>query len=224
MAVRFYDEALVEKIKGWVKDADMKILRPDEVARLFQIKADLSEDKALKMPLISISRESSISAQNGSWSKKPMTFDGYMMEATEKSTKQLNAIGIIVRYQIDVFTKKYEEGDEYFRNLLFNLVNYPELTITIPYNNSNFTHVAHIKVISPAQDNSDIPQRLFPGEFTRWTITLEIDDAYLFSVPVVNNVKVSGIVLETSAIDGTELEEEDIGLEDIEEENIHNDN
>ena len=39
MAVRFYDEALVNKIQEWVKDPNMKVLKPDEVTRLFQIQA-----------------------------------------------------------------------------------------------------------------------------------------------------------------------------------------
>jgi hypothetical protein len=38
--------------------------------------------------------------------------------------------------------------------------------------------------MSTIEDTSDVPQRLFSGQFTRWTIRLNIDDAYLFSVPV----------------------------------------
>ena len=36
MGVRFYDEALVNKIKSWVKDKEMRILSPENVDKLFQ--------------------------------------------------------------------------------------------------------------------------------------------------------------------------------------------
>ena len=35
---------------------------------------------------------------------------------------------------------------------------------------------------SDISDNSDIPERLISGQFTRYTIQLEIDDAYLFDI------------------------------------------
>ena len=41
--------------------------------------------------------------------------------------------------------------------------------------------------MSTVEDTSDIPQRLFSGQFTRWSIRLTIDDAYLFSAPVEKN-------------------------------------
>ena len=40
MAIRYYDEALTEKIKSWVKDPDMRVLSPNDSTRLFQMKAD----------------------------------------------------------------------------------------------------------------------------------------------------------------------------------------
>ena len=197
MAIRFYDDALVKKIQSWIpSNSDMTILKPEEVSRLFQIKADANNDKPLTLPIIAISRDSDVSAQNNIWVKKPMTFDGYMLESNEKSTKQLNAIGIVLNYQIDIFTKKYEEGDEYLRNFLFNFVNHPELKVVIPYNNSDYVHTSNIKVMSPISDTSDVPLRLFPGQFTRWTFKLEIDDAYIFAVPVVNNVSIGDLLVE----------------------------
>lgn len=40
---------------------------------------------------------------------------------------------------------------------------------------------------STVSDNSDIPERLISGQFTRMSIRLTIDDAYLFSVPFMDN-------------------------------------
>jgi len=36
-------------------------------------------------------------------------------------------------------------------------------------------------------DNSDIPERLIKDQFTRMSLKINIDDAYLFSVPFMNN-------------------------------------
>ena len=38
------------------------------------------------------------------------------------------------------------------------------------------------------QDNSDIPERLISGQFTRFTIAITVDDAYIWSVPIRNNL------------------------------------
>ena len=55
MAVRFYDSALVEKIKKWTRDPNLQILKPDETTRLLQITADKNNDKPVKLPIIAIS-------------------------------------------------------------------------------------------------------------------------------------------------------------------------
>lgn len=186
MGARLYDEALYNKIQKWVKDPNMRILKPDEVTRLIQIKADLNSDKPLKLPMIALSRNTDIEIL--SVNKKPLTFDGMMIESNEKKTLQINAIPITIGYQLDIYTLKYEEGDEYLRNFIFNFVNSPKLTVVLPYNGVNYQHNANVTLLSPVEDNSDIAQRLFPGQFTRWTIKLLIEDAYLFSLPYVNNV------------------------------------
>ena len=71
------------------------------------------------------------------------------------------------------------------------------LTITIPYNNTNIKHNSSIELDATVSDNSDIPERLFPGQFTRWTLVLHVDNAYLFSAPYKNNVHIGSINVET---------------------------
>jgi hypothetical protein len=45
-------------------------------------------------------------------------------------------------------------------------------------------------VLSNISDTSDIPQRLFVGQFTRWTIQLEILDAFLYNIPYRKNWRI----------------------------------
>ena len=165
MAIRFYDEALYNKIQKWVKEPNMKILKPDEMTRLVQIQADENNDNPIKLPLIGLSRASEVEIINPT--KRPMTFDGKMLDADEAKTIQLNAIPISLNYQLDILTRTYEEGDEYLRNFIFNFVNHPMLNITIPYNDVNIKHNARTRLNTTVRDNSDIELRLYSGQFTR---------------------------------------------------------
>lgn len=183
MGVRFYDKALLDKLKNWVKDPNLTILGPGEINRTFQIISDVNNDKEIRLPLIILSRNGTINIEN--ISKRPLTFDGSkLLYSNDKSKSvKLNAIPIELNYQIDVVTRYYAEADEYIRNFVFNLINYPKLSITIPYNDMNYVHNSNI-ILDPAiVDNSDNPQRLFQGQLSDWSIKFKIDDAYLFSVP-----------------------------------------
>jgi hypothetical protein len=182
MAVSLIDDALYAKIQGWIKDPKMVILKPNETLRLFQTVSDQTNDKPLTLPLIALSRDSEIEILQTN--KKPLSFSGQILDANSKSVQLFNGIPIIVRYQLDIYTRSFVEGDEYLRNFVFNFVNHPRLLVTIPYNNVNLKHTGNVRIDSTISDTSDIPQRLFSGQFTRWTIKLNIDDCYLFSIPI----------------------------------------
>ena len=167
MSIRYYDEALVDKIKRWVKDPNLQIIKPEESTRLFEMVADENKDQPLSLPLISISRDRSIEIIN-----------------TQKHIKiPANVIPINVGYQIDIYTKGMIEADEYVRNFVFNFINYPRMKINIPYNNLNVEHVVDLHLDSNIADNSDIKEHLFADEFVRFTLKINLEGAYLFSLP-----------------------------------------
>lgn len=185
MAVRFYDEALVDKIKLWVKDPNMKVLSPNDSSTLFQLRAEESNDRPLSLPMIAISRDNEFEIL--STAKKPLTYDGGHIDAVPEQSEVLNGIPIRLSYQLDIYCKYFAEADEYIRNFVFNIINYPNIHIEIPYNNSKIVHDSTLILDQTIVDNSDIPERLIPGQFTRMTIRMTIDDAYLFSVPFMRN-------------------------------------
>ena len=119
MSIRLYDDAIYKKIKRWVKDPNMKILSPSESTRLFQLRADQTNDKPIVLPMIAISRGSNI---NVNATKRAMTEDGQHVYATEDRSLVLNAIPMELSYQLDIYCKYFEEADEYLRNFLFNLI------------------------------------------------------------------------------------------------------
>ena len=188
MSFGLYDKALTEKIQRWVNDPNVKITSPDETKRLFQYRADINNDGPIELPLISIRRGKTITILNTS--KKPTTFDGYTLEANKNFIKSLSNVPISLDYQIDVYTRYLPEGDEYIRNFIFNIINYPTLNIHIPYQGVDYEHTSNIRLVSEVEDNSDIPERLIPGQFTRYTIGITVDDAYLWSVPIRSNLSV----------------------------------
>lgn len=189
MSATFYDKALLEKIQKWIKDPNVKIIGVDETRRLWTYRLDQNDDKPLQLPLISLSRSSNMTIKNVS--KQPLTYDGFRPRGTllrdkngniSGKVEQINGIPIRLEYQLDIYTRYYEEAEEYIRNFIFNLINYPKVKITLPYNSYYQEKICSITLDPTVVDNSSIPERLEPGQFTRKTITLYIDDAYLWDV------------------------------------------
>mgnify|MGYP006956376709 CR=1 FL=1 len=197
MAVRYYDDAMVAKLKRWIPDTSrLRVLKPDESSRLMQLNADDTNDKNFKLPFVTLSRDKSIELLSNV--KQNRSFDGLKMIDMHGTTAHFNVIPIKVQYQLDIYTKTYYEGDEYVRNFLFKLINNPLLIIEIPYNNSVLRHTANIRVLDTVSDTTDITEHMFPGQFTRWSIQMEIHDAFLFSIPYRNNWKFITPELEVS--------------------------
>lgn len=185
MAIRYYDAALLNKIKNWVKDPNMHLMSPQDSTRLFQMVAEQNDDTPLSLPLIALSRDPNMEIL--STQKKAMTYDGAHLRFDKDHSMLLNAVPIQLNYQLDIYTRYFAEADEYTRNFIFNFINYPKLHIEVPYNNANIVHDCTVRLESTVSDSSDIPERLISGQFTRMTIRLLIDDAYLFSVPFMDN-------------------------------------
>jgi hypothetical protein len=194
MAISYYDDAVTNKIKGWLADTSkLRVLSPDETTRLFQVIADDTNDKPAQLPLIAISRNKDI--EISSTIKQNKSFDGLTLDAgtVTTTTVHLNVIPIKTTYQLDIYTKKRIEADEYIRQYLFKLINNPQIIIDIPYNNFLVRHTANLRVLNTVSDTSDIPNHVFAGQFYRWTIQLELQDGFLFSIPQKQSAKLVSI-------------------------------
>ena len=202
MSVSLYDKALLDKLKNWVKDSSIKITGPEETRRLFEYTADQNNDKPITLPLITLRKSRTVTIN--SIQKQPLTYDGYRKNNNGIKGDQLNGIPITINYQIDIYTRYAEEAEEYVRNFIFNIINYPKVKIEIPYNNSRIIHDSNIRLSGEVNDNSDISERLVPGQFTRKTIPIYIDDAYLFDYRTKDTLKVdttTEVVLKNSIDD-----------------------
>jgi hypothetical protein len=195
--VSLYDEALINKIKNWTRNTNLRIVGPGEARRLFEVIADETNDKPIELPLISITRKGGFSLLQSH--KQPITFDGLTLEANIDKSLQLNSVPIRIPYQIDIYTRYLEEADAYVRNFIFNIINFPLLQVKIPYEDKYIPHDSNIKLDTDVEDNSSIPERLISGQFTRYSIGIYVDDAYLWDLRYRDNYLIDIIVNE----DGT---------------------
>ena len=210
MAIRYYDDALIYKLKKWIpENTNLRVLKPDESKRLFELTAEDTKDKPLTLPFIALSRNPDLELSLNI--KNSRSYDGLKIYGDDIKTAQLNIIPIVPEYQLDIYAKTVEEADEYLRCFLFKLINNPVITIDIPYNDSQISHIANIRVLETVSDTSGIQERLFSGQFNRWTIQLEIQDAFLFNIPMRKNWKIMGVrldVLEDTINDKIPIESE----------------
>lgn len=190
MSLYFYDTALIEKLRYWTQKTEIQIYGPDETRRLFEVITDKSSDQKIELPILCLRRSGAFDILN--INKKPLTYDGAITSKQSSTSTQFDAIPIQINYQLDVYAKYLQEADQYIRNLIFNIINYPTMKIQIPYDLSSYlTHYANIRVASNVEDNSAIPERMVPGLFTRLTLQLNIDDAYLWDIRTKGDVEIS---------------------------------
>lgn len=180
MSVRLYDDAIINKLKKWTKDTEVTVLAPNEVKELFSVVADKNNDNPISLPLIALSRPGGFTVLETT--ARPLGYAGLTLAASRDGAKNLRAIPISIPYQLDVYTRYQEDADEYVRNLVYNIINYPRLEVNIPYYDENIIHHSNIKMVGDVEDTSSIPERHVAGQFTRMSIALVVDDAYLFDI------------------------------------------
>lgn len=193
MALYFYDTALLEKLRFWTKKTNLHIYGPDETRQLFETIADETDDSPIQLPILCLRRSGGYTILN--INKKPLTYDGAFIERDDDVSTQIDAVPILINYQLDIYAKFLQEADAYARNLVFNIINYPTLKINVPYGESSyFSHYANIRIAQNIQDNSAIPERMVPGLFTRLSLSIDIDDAYLWDIRTRSNSVIIGDV------------------------------
>lgn len=180
MSVYLYDEALIRKLKNWTDNTQIHIYGPDETRQMFEVIGDETHDKPIQLPIISMRRPAGFSILNPN--KKPQTYDGIKIESSSDDAKmlKLSAIPIEINYQLDIYCRYRREADMLARSIIFNIINHPTLNVIIPYNDANLDHNANMRISADVEDNSDVPERFVPGQFTRLTLSISIDDAYLW--------------------------------------------
>ena len=180
MSLKMYDEAVLDKLRKWTNDTDVHVYGHDDTRRLFEVVASEGRDSPIKLPILCLRRIGGLHLINPN--KTVLSYDAITADKTEKTSLKLNAIPIDIEYQLDIYSKFQEEAEEYLREIVFNIINNPTCSVEIPYNDLNFVHHATLRISSDIDDTSDIPERLVVGQFTRYSVHLNVDDAYLWDV------------------------------------------
>lgn len=192
MSIRLYDEALADKIKSWLpSEAKVTVLKPDDLTRLYEIDAWTTGDKPIKLPMITISRDTDVTMNLPTWSTQSR--EGYTLMSNEGKWLKFRNITVALNYQIDIYTKKAIEADSLLSEFLFKIMLDNQIAIEVKNEEGlNIRHVSTLTLDSTIRDTSDISERLFPGQFTRWTINVAINDAHIFSLPYKNIWSIEG--------------------------------
>jgi hypothetical protein len=218
MAIGYYDDVITDKLKKWIPDNNkMRVLGPDESTRFFETLADDKSDAPVQLPLITLSRNKDIEVL--STIKQLRSFNGSIVTSPNERNLRVpersilfNVIPVKTLYQLNIYTKTKYEGEEYLRSFLFKLINNPQIQVHIPYNNVDLTHTAHLRVLETVSDTSDIAQHVFPGQFYRWTIELELQDGFLFNLPYKPNYYIGDVDITNGDIFEQEVNDSEIAF------------
>lgn len=189
MSLKLYDKALLEKLQTWTSQTKLHIYGVEETRQLWETSIDDSKtDSPISFPFISLNRDLGFTIINEGTTKRPLTYDGATFSVDDKNSMStvINAIPVMVTYQLDIYTRYAEEAEILAKNLVFNIVNYPAFEIEIP--SVKMKHTARIELNDEVNDSSNIPEVFVRGNFTRLTMKITVDNAYLFDVRELHNV------------------------------------
>ncbi len=191
MSTFIYDEALTEKFKNWTHKSQIEVYGPSETSRMFEVMAHKNDDEPIKLPIIQIERDRGFEITNSGQTRRPLSYDGRLINADSKYGEMLNVIPISISYQVNVYCRYAKEADILVRNLIFNVINYPGMQITVPkvviHNEDGTTgdmiHTARIELANNTiQDNSNERERFIEGNYTKLSFLIQINDAYLWDL------------------------------------------
>ena len=126
------------------------------------------------------------------------TWENYYIKTNDihpQYTEAIRAIPISISYQLDVYSRYAKEADLLMRNLVFNIINYPGFTISIP--KANLTHTARLVLSDSIEDNSNIPERFIEGNLTRLTANITVDNARLWDTRKLRNADIKIVLDDT---------------------------
>lgn len=200
MATFIYDEALVKKFNSWTSSENIHVYGPNETSRMFEVMADESGDESIKFPIIYLERNRSYRLINNAQTKRPLSYDGSLLNQFDDSAQMLNGLPISLDYVVNVYAKQAKQADILMRNLLFNIINYPGFEVVVPnvriYNEETedyetFSHTARMELSSnDIQDNSNEQQRFIEGNYTKLSALISVNDAYLWDVRQHRNAEI----------------------------------
>lgn len=182
MSIHFYDKAIVNHFRNLLDDNRIHILPVEQAIRFT---AQLQKDDVV-FPLISINR-TGWSMLNNRINWTASNVGGFQKRNNNGTNTLMKVIPIRINYQVDVFAVDRYTCDDIIREIFFNLVSTPTLSIDIPYRLDS-KHNFNVFIDDDVVDNSDTVEHVNKGVLFRNTFTMYTDDAYLFA----SNIQLHG--------------------------------
>lgn len=200
MAIRFYDEAIANKINEWFpSEYGIQVLKPDEVTRLYENKLDQNKDKPIKFPFVALSRDTTVELKLAT--QNPQTWGGKLISSDGNESLVMRNIDMSLKYQLDIYAAKAVQADELLREFVYKIMSDNQIVIEVPYNGQHIRHTSVMTLSNQIEDTSSIGERLFPGQFTRWTLHISINDAHLFSISRKSVIKIGNVGMFYNEVD-----------------------
>jgi hypothetical protein len=79
---------------------------------------------------------------------------------------------------------------------VFNFINFPSLTVVIPYLGEDLEHNSSLTLAQEVEDNSDVPERFIQGNFTRLSLSVVVSNAYLWDVRTKDTSSIGGVTID----------------------------
>lgn len=197
MSVYFYDKAITDRMRQIIRDDRVDIITPEKA-----FSKSLHKDDDIQMPAVSLYRPSySLSVLNRSM---PGYRQGIYTNDTEGKLYSTQYLPITINYQCDVYTRTRIQNDELVRELLWYFTLYPQLKMTIDYQNYKQSFTFNVFLGDQLTDNSDINEFENRGQYYRTTFEMVVDEAQLFKVNVESYDEVKCTVIAVSP-DGGEF-------------------
>ena len=198
MSVYLYDEAIANRLKTVLASGDVNIITPEKAFT----KSFEGQDNP-QFPAVSIYRDS----YTLTFETRNMTMyrRGRIEEDSELNLFATKALPIIIRYQIDVWTKTRQQNDEFVRDLIWFFTLYPEHKMTLKYSGFERTIKFNTFLEEDVVNNSQINEFEDKGQYYRSTFNIRVDEAKLF---MVNPIGTANFDYEIISIDSQSQEEE----------------
>ena len=181
MSVYLYDEAIVNRIKSVIGNQEVNVITAEKAFTKSMESAD-----APQLPAISLYRD------KFTLTTQVRNMAAYRTGRTEASDDNVvyrtQSLPITISYQIDVWTRKREQNDEFVRDLIWFFTLYPEHKLTLRY--AGFVRDVKFNTFLDEDivNNSQINDFEDKGQLYRSTFGLTVDEAQLFKVSSVNQV------------------------------------
>lgn len=199
MSVYLYDEAIVNRIKSVLSNQEINIITAEKA-----FSKSMESGDSPQLPAVSLYRDKFTLTKDV---RNMPTYRTGRVEASEDNVVyRTQSLPITINYQIDVWTRKREQNDEFVRDLIWFFTLYPEHKITLKY--AGFERVVKFNTFLEEDivNNSQINDFEDKGQFYRSTLGLYVDEAQLFKVTPVNQVIFGFELISVESIEATEGE------------------